>query len=51
MSPCANLFIDLDNLPLFVDNDCDTLAESIRFIRRTEKQAQVTPRIHKKREV
>ena len=51
MRACLDLLIDVDNLPLFVNNDGHAAAGTIGVIRCAEKQADVASRIHKQREV
>ena len=49
MCPCVDLFIEFDNLSVFVDDNCYATAETIWFVRRAEEQANVASCIHKQR--
>ena len=51
MCPCVDLFINLDNFPCFVDNDCHATAYTIGLVRRAPKQAKVASCIDEKRKV
>ena len=47
MRPCIDLFIELDNLSVFVDDNRYTTAQTVRFVRCTEEQTDVAACIHK----
>ena len=51
MCPCVDLFINLDDFPCFVDNDCHATAYTIGLVRCTPKQANVAPCIDEQRKI
>ena len=44
---CIDLFIEFDNLSVFVDDNRDATAQTIRFVCRAEKQTNVASCVHK----
>ena len=46
MCSCIDLFIELDNLPAFVDDNCNATAQTVWFVRRAEKQTDVASCVH-----
>ena len=47
MCPCVDLFIEFDNLSVFVDDNRYATAQTIWLVRRTEEQTDVTSCVHK----
>ena len=47
MCPRVDLFIEFDNLSVFVNNNRYATAQTVRFIRRTEEQTDVASCVHK----
>ena len=51
MCPRVDLFIEFDNLSIFIDDNCYATAYAIRFVCRTEEQTNVAFCVHKQRKV
>ena len=51
MRACIDIVVNLGNLSRFVNNDGNALAETAWIVGSAEKQTQVTPRVHKQREI
>ena len=47
MRSCIDIGVNLGDIPRFVNNDGNTLAQAAWTISRAEKQAKVTSRIYK----
>ena len=47
MCPRVDLFIEFDNLALFVNDNRYATAQTVWFVRRTEEQTNVTSCVHK----
>ena len=47
MCPRVDLFIEFDNLSLFVDDNRYATAQTVRFVCRAEEQTDVTSCVHK----
>ena len=46
MCPRVDLFIEFDNLPVFVDDNRYATAQTVRFIRRTKEQTDMASCVH-----
>ena len=46
MCPCVDLFIEFDNLSVFVDDNRYATAYPFRIVRRTEEQTDVASGVH-----
>ena len=47
MCPRIDLFVEFDNLSVFVDDNCYATAQTVWFVRRTEEQTNVASCVHK----
>ena len=47
MCSCVDLFIEFDNLSVFVDDNRYATAQTVRFVCRTEEQTNVASCVHK----
>ena len=47
MCPCVDLFVEFDNLALFVDDNRYATAQTVRFVCRAEEQTDVASCVHK----
>ena len=47
MCPCIDLFIEFDNLSVFVDDNGYATAQTLRGVRRAKEQTNVASCIHK----
>ena len=51
MCPCVDLFIEFDNLSVFVNDNRYATAQTIWLVRRTEEQTDMTSCVNKQRKV
>ena len=47
MCPCVDLFIEFDNLSIFINDNRYATAQTVWFIRRAEEQTDMASCIHK----
>ena len=47
MRPCVDLFIEFDNLSVFVDDNRYATAQTVWLVRRAEEQTNVASCVHK----